>query len=105
MGDGVAIGDGVGVTAGVGVGDGVGATGFNTGFKSGLGAALTATPLFHTNLFPDLMQVNFLPPAIAKAPALVHFAPAFTAAKEGAAISERDRAMAKRMRLRDIPIR
>ena len=51
------------------------------------------------------MQVNFLPPAIAKAPALVHFAPALTAAKEGAAISERDRAMAKIMRLRDIPIR
>ena len=95
VGDGVAIGDGVGV----------GATGFNTGFKSGFGAAFTATPLFYTNLFPDLMQVNFLPPAIAKAPALVHFAPALTAAKEGAAISERDRAMAKIMRLRDIPIR
>ena len=103
MGDGVAIGEGVGVTTGVGVG--VGATGFNTGLKSGFGAAFTATPLFHTNLFPDLMQVNFLPPAIAKAPALVHFAPALTAAKEGAAISERDRAMAKIMRLRDIPIR
>jgi len=95
VGDGVAIGEGVGV----------GATGFNTGFKSSFGAAFTATPLFHTNLFPELMQVNFLPPAIAKAPALVHFAPALTAAKEGAAISERDRAMAKRMRRRDIPIR
>ena len=42
----------------------------------GFGAALIATPLFHTSFVPDLTQVNFLPPAVAVAPALVHLAPA-----------------------------
>ena len=97
VGDGVGIGVGVEVTTGVGVGVGVGAATGTVFF--------TATPLFHTNLFPDLMQVNFLPPTIAVAPALVHFAPALIAAKEGGVIRERDRAMTKRMRLRDMPIR
>jgi hypothetical protein len=58
------VGDGVGVGVGVGVGAATGTVFFTT------------TPLFHTNLFPDLMQVNFLPPTIAIAPALVHFEPA-----------------------------
>ena len=91
MGDGVGIGVGVGEATGVGVGVGA-ATG--TVF-------FTTTPLFHTNLFPDLMQVNFLPPAIAIAPALVHFEPALIAAKEGAAIREihRNRAITIRVRL------
>jgi hypothetical protein len=70
---GVGVGVGVGVATGVGVG--VGSTGLNTGFRFGFGAALTATPLFQTSLVPDLMHVNFLPPAVAVAPALVHFAP------------------------------
>ena len=68
------VGDGVGIGVGVGVGVGVGATTGTVFF--------TTTPLFHTNLFPDLMQVNFLLPAIAIAPALVHFEPALFAAKE-----------------------
>jgi hypothetical protein len=50
----------------VAVGDGI-----------GLGAALILTPLFQTSFVPDLMQVNFLPDAVAVDPALVHFAPAF----------------------------
>jgi hypothetical protein len=37
---------------------------------------LIATPLFQTSFDPDLMQVNFLPEAVAVAPALVHLAPA-----------------------------
>jgi hypothetical protein len=64
------------VGLGVGVGVGVGSTGFATGFDVGLGAALIATPLFHTKRVPDLIQVNFLPLAVAVAPALVHLAPA-----------------------------
>ncbi len=79
---GVGAGVGAGVDTGIGVGDG--STGLNTGFKFGFGAALTVTPLFHTSLVPDLMQVNFLPPAVAVVPAFVHFAPALTDANEGA---------------------
>ena len=67
---------GVGVGVGVGVDVGVGSTGLNTGLGNGFGAALIATPLFQTSLFPDLTQVNFLPKAVAVAPALVHLAPA-----------------------------
>jgi hypothetical protein len=67
---------GVGVAEGVGDGVGVGSSGLKTGLSDGFGAALIATPLFHTSLVPDLMQVNFLPPAVAVAPAFVHFAPA-----------------------------
>jgi hypothetical protein len=101
----VATGEGIGVGSGVGVGVGVGSTGLNTGFKFGLGAALTATPLFHTSLVPDLMQVNFLPPAVAVDPVLVHFAPALTDANEGAVISEMERTKARRIRARVMPIR
>ena len=35
-----------------------------------------ATPLFHTNLLPDLMQVNFFPPEFALWFNFVHAAPA-----------------------------
>ena len=42
------------VTVGVGVEE-VDVTGV------GVGVALIVTPLFHTNFFPDLIQVNFLP--------------------------------------------
>jgi hypothetical protein len=69
---GVSDGVGVGVGTGVGVGVGVGSATGNDFF--------TVTPLFHNNLLPDFMQVNFLPLAVAVAPALVHFAPALTAA-------------------------
>jgi len=102
---GVAVGTGVGVGVGTGVGVGVGSTGLNTGFRFGFGAALTATPLFQTSLVPDLMHVNFLPPAVAIAPALVHFAPALTAANEGAVTSERVRTKAISSRARVMPIR
>ena len=62
--------DGVGV--GVGVGEGVGVTA-GTGFA-------TAAPLFQTSFLPLLMQVYFLPLAVAVAPAFLQVSPAFTAA-------------------------
>jgi hypothetical protein len=46
--------------------------------------AATATPLFQTNFFPDLMHVNFLPDATEVIPALLHLAPALAAAFAGA---------------------
>ena len=64
----------LGVAVGVGVGDGVGET-----VATGAGF-LTTTPLFHTNLVPDLTQVNFFPADIDVAPAFEHLAPAFGAA-------------------------
>ena len=78
---------------------------FTSIFVSGVGegfgaAALSATPLFHTNRVPDLMQVNFLPPAVAVAPAFVHFAPALTAAKVGAEIRDKDSSRARNTRER-----
>ena len=82
---------GFGVGVGVDVGVGAGSAGLNTGLRFGLGAAFADTPLFHTSFLPDLTQVNFFPPAVAVAPALVHLAPAFTAAFEGAEIKERER--------------
>ena len=101
----VGVGVGVGVGVAVGSGVGVGSTGFSTGFRFGFDAAFTVTPLFHTSLVPDLTQVNFLPLAVAVAPALVHFAPALTAANEGAEISEIDTTKARRSRARVMPIR
>ncbi len=69
----------------------------------GFGAAtLIATPLFHTSFVPDLMHVNFLPDAVAVDPALVHLAPAFTAAKEGAEIKDKQISSAIRILLRVI---
>jgi hypothetical protein len=68
----IGVGDGVGVGVGTGVGVGVGAA-TGTDF-------FMVTPLFHNNLLPDFMQVNFLPPVVAVDPALVHFDPALTAA-------------------------
>ena len=92
------VGVGVGVATGVGVGIGVGSTGLKTGLRSGFGAALTVTPLFHTSLFPDLTHVYFFPAAVAVVPALVHLAPALTAALEGAATKERERVRERRIR-------
>ena len=97
-GDVVGIGAGVGVGVATGVGVGVGSTGLKTGLRFGFAAALTATPLFHTSLVPDLTQVNFFPAAVAVAPALVHLAPALTAALEGAATKERERITDRRIR-------
>jgi hypothetical protein len=76
VGVGIGIGIGVDVGVGSGVGVGVGSTGLITGFIDGFGAALIATPLFQTSLVPDLTHVNFLPDAVAVAPAFVHLAPA-----------------------------
>ena len=80
VGVGVGIGVGIEVGIGAGVGVGIGSTGLNTGLGDGFGAALIATPLFQASLVPDLTQVNFLPEAVAVAPALVHLAPALTVA-------------------------
>ena len=90
-GSGVGVGVGVATGVGVGIGVGVGSTGLKTGLRFGFAAALTATPLFQTSLVPDLMHVNFFPAAVAVVPALVHLAPALTAALEGALIKERAR--------------
>ncbi|CAB5056418.1 unannotated protein [freshwater metagenome] len=67
---GVALGVGVGVALGVGA-----ATGVRVG--TGLGRA---TPLFHTNFFPLLMQVNFVLPDTETCPTLVQVAPGLTTA-------------------------
>jgi hypothetical protein len=48
------------------------------------------------------MHVNFLPDAVAVDPALVHLAPAFTAAKEGAEIKDKQSSSAIRILLRVI---
>jgi hypothetical protein len=50
----------------VGVGDGV--------------AFLTSTPLFHTNFFPDLMQVYLIPAEVLVWPTFLHAVPGFGAA-------------------------
>ncbi len=98
VGVGIGVGVAVGVATGVGVGVGAGSAGLKTGLRFGFGAAFIDTPLFHTSFLPDLTQVNFLPAAVAVAPALVHFAPALTAAFEGAVIKERERITDRRIR-------
>ena len=47
---------------------------------AGAAGRVKDVPLSHCNFFPTLMQVNFLPFALALWPALLHRAPAFTAA-------------------------
>jgi hypothetical protein len=64
----VGVGVGVGVDVGVGVGVGVGV------------AFLTATPLFHTNFFPDLTQVYLIPDDVLVFPSVLHVVPGLTAA-------------------------
>jgi hypothetical protein len=73
---------------------------FVSGVGEGFGAAFTVTPLFQIKRVPDLMHVNFLPPAVAVAPALVHLAPALTAAKVGAEIRDKDSSRARNTRER-----
>jgi hypothetical protein len=75
---GVGVGVGVGVAEGVGDGSVVG-VGVGVGVITGVGFVIV-TPLFQTSFVPDLMQVNFFPPAVAVDPALVHFVPALGAA-------------------------
>ena len=65
----------------------------------GLGAALIATPLFHTSFVPDLMQVNFFPADVDVAPAFVHFAPALAVANAGAEMREAARIRATNRRV------
>ncbi len=101
VGVGDAVADGVGVGVGSGDGDGEG---------EGVGVAtgncfLIGTPLFQTRFFPDLMQVNFLPDAVAVDPALVHLAPALTAAKDGAETRESVTSSATKIRVRLMCIR
>ena len=58
----------VGVISGVGVGEGVGVgVGVGVGFTIGT----TFTPLFHTNFFPDLIQVYLIPFDVDEAPNLL----------------------------------
>jgi hypothetical protein len=72
MGVGVGVGVDVGVDVGVGVGVGVGDA---IGVGVGTGVAI-ATPLSHTNFFPDLIHVYFFPADIAVIPTFVQLAPA-----------------------------
>jgi hypothetical protein len=70
----VAVGVGVGVGVGVSVGVGV-------GVGEGVGVAfLTATPLFQTNFFPDLMQVYLIPDDVLVLPSTLQAVPGLTAA-------------------------
>jgi hypothetical protein len=71
-----------------------------TGLAEGFGATLIATPLFQTSFVPDLMQVNFFPADIDVAPTFEHLSPAFTAAKDGAAIRDSASARARNKRER-----
>ena len=74
---------GVGVGVGVGVAEGVaeGVTGgVGVGVVGTVGFGATKTPLFHTSFLPLLMQVYFLPFAVAVVPTFLQVSPAFTAA-------------------------
>jgi hypothetical protein len=66
----------------------------SAGFTVGVGDGETdwvgvgleiATPLLHTNVLSDLMQVNFLPCEVLIWPLVVHLEPALIAAKAGIA--------------------
>ena len=75
---------GVGVGVGVGVAVGIGVTvGVGVGVTVGVGVGFDiATPLFHTNFFPLLMHVYFLPLYVDVMPAFEHFVPGVTAATD-----------------------
>jgi hypothetical protein len=76
---GLAVAVGVGVDVGVGVAAAV-AVGFGAAVAVGFGAAFIATPLFQTNLVPDLTQVYLMPAEVLVWPCFVHLVPGFTAA-------------------------
>jgi hypothetical protein len=71
---GVGIADAVGVAVGVGV-----AVALGVGLATGAGF-LIATPLFHTNFLPDLMQVYLIPDDVLVFPSVLHVVPGLTAA-------------------------
>ena len=71
---GVGVGEGVAVAEGVGVGVAEG-----VGVATGTGC-LTATPLFHTNFFPDLTQVYLIPDDVLVLPSTLQAVPGLTAA-------------------------
>ena len=50
-----------------------------------VGALLTTTPLFQTNLLPFFTQVNLRPDTVEDCPAFLHAAPSLTAAEAGGA--------------------
>jgi hypothetical protein len=59
----VKVGVGVGVAEGVDIGVAEGVD-IGVGVETFVGAALTTTPLFHTNFFPCFMQVYLRPLSI-----------------------------------------
>ncbi len=78
FGIGEAVGEAVGVAVGVAEGVGVGvAVGVGTGIGVGF---FTATPLFHTNFFPDFMQVYLKPEVVLVCPNFLQMVPGFTEA-------------------------
>jgi len=77
VGCGVAVGITLGVADGVGAGVAVGET---EGVAIAVGFVTIDRPLFHANFLPLLMQVYFLPFAVAVVPTFLQVSPAFTAA-------------------------
>jgi len=62
-----------------------GCVGVGEGLGLGVGAAtLTVSPLLQTNFFPDLIHLNFNPPAILVDPCLAQLAPGLTGAADTA---------------------
>jgi hypothetical protein len=88
VGVGVRVGVGVGVALGVGVGDGV----------------ATATPLFHTNFLPDLMQVYVLFKYVVFWFTVLHALPGVTFCAEVAATGIRARESAIKSPLKILPL-
>ena len=82
VGEGIGVGSGVGTLLIVGLGEGV-------GVGLGFGAALTTTPLFHTNFLPALTQVNVLPLNTSLVPTLGHELPALGLAASATVNAER----------------
>jgi len=81
----------MGVDVGVGVALGVGLA---LGVAVAAGAAcLIATPLFHTNLLPDLTQVYLIPAEVLVCPCFAHLVPGFTAAVARGVNNDRIRAL------------
>jgi hypothetical protein len=81
------IGSGVGVGVGTVVGVALTLT-VESGAGDGLGevvgvSGFTATPLFQTNFFPDLIHVYFFPPEVVVVPTFLQEPPDFTAADTG----------------------
>lgn len=100
---GVAVGEALIVGEGIGVGSGVGTLlivglGEDVGVGLGFGAALTTTPLFHTNFLPALTQVKVFPLDTSLFPTLGHELPALGLAASATVNVERTRAAIKPIR-------